>query len=84
MQTQYFSILIDESTDIGALKSMCICVRYFDTKLNQIQTNFWSMVQVFTNVDEAVSGATGERYITKNYYYLNCTEFKCFIFFQVV
>lgn len=84
MQTQYFSILIDESTDIGALKSMCICVRYFDTKLNQIQTNFWSMVQVFTNVDEAVSGATGERYITKNYYYLNFTKYKCFIFFQVV
>jgi len=59
---------------------MCICVRYFDTELNQIQANFWSMVQVFTNADEAVSGATGESYISKNYYYLNFTKFKCYFF----
>lgn len=66
MKTQYFSILIDESTDIGAMKSMCICVQYFDLEECEIQTKFWSMVQVFTNADEAVEGATGER--SEKYY----------------
>lgn len=39
LKIQYFSILIDESM-IGSMKSMCICVSYFDTKLNQIQAYF--------------------------------------------
>ncbi|XP_031358464.1 uncharacterized protein LOC116182101 [Photinus pyralis] len=57
-----FSFLIDESTDIGTVKNMCVCVRYFSLKLNRVTTRFFSLVQCFSskNADEANTGATAE------------------------
>lgn len=53
-----FSAIIDESTDIGTIKSMAVCVRFHEN--NQIVTKFWKLVQVFSgqNADE---GATAQR-----------------------
>jgi len=32
-----FNIIIDESTDLGTVKTLCICVRYFDHKINKFK-----------------------------------------------
>lgn len=62
LKERRFSVLIDESTDIGAVKNMCVCVRYFSSKLKRITTRFFSLVQCFSgkNSDEANTGATAE------------------------
>lgn len=53
-----FSVIIDESTDVGTLKTLCICVRYFNTLTNKIETKLWSLVELFRNSDDANKGAT--------------------------
>lgn len=35
-----FCVIIDESTDVGTLKTLCICVRYFNTSTSKIETKF--------------------------------------------
>ncbi|KAE8745949.1 hypothetical protein FOCC_FOCC007310 [Frankliniella occidentalis] len=56
-----FSVIIDESTDIGTIKSMAVCVRFHEGV--KVITKFWKLVQVFSekNPDEANEGATARR-----------------------
>ncbi|CAH1968566.1 unnamed protein product [Acanthoscelides obtectus] len=35
LKAKKFSILVDESTDIGVVKNICVCVRYFSEKTNE-------------------------------------------------
>jgi len=65
LKTTLFSIIIDESTDIGCVKTICICVKYFDFISNIFETKFFKLVQLFENSENANIGATAEKYSTK-------------------
>lgn len=38
---------MDESTDLPAVKPLCICVRFFCDKEKRTATRFWNLVQIF-------------------------------------
>ena len=63
LKRRKFSILIDESTDIGNVKTLCIVVRFFDEVTQLVQTCFWKLEQIFSeqNRDFVRDGATVER-----------------------
>lgn len=60
LRNEKFSLLIDESTDRGTIKSVCICVRY--NVGNAIKTKLLSLVEVFNknDFDSANEGATAQ------------------------
>ena len=58
IKVRKFSIMTDESTDIGCEKTSCIVVRYFDEKQGKIQSSLWDLVQVYAIGNE--EGATSE------------------------
>ncbi|XP_060858585.1 uncharacterized protein LOC132935958 [Metopolophium dirhodum] len=62
-----FSIMIDESTDVACISTMCTVVRFFDTESKIIVTRFWDLVQVFdVKEPETVDkGATSENLFSK-------------------
>ena len=49
----YFSIIVDESTDVGKEKRMAYCIRYFNRKLNDIVVDFLGL-QVVIRTTAAV------------------------------
>ncbi|XP_025205739.1 uncharacterized protein LOC112602039 [Melanaphis sacchari] len=55
-----FSVMIDESTDIGCESTMCIIVRFHDAEEQRIVSKFWSLIQVYDkkNIDKVNEGAT--------------------------
>ncbi|KAK3926633.1 Zinc finger protein 862 [Frankliniella fusca] len=74
LKTKKFSVIIDESTDIGTVKNLCINVRFVDsievlneagepTMRRRLVTKFWKLVQVFSpnDADAAAEGATAEK-----------------------
>lgn len=63
LKKQKFSILIDESTDIGSIKSLAVCVRLFSEETETVEDCFWKLVQVFSSDDTEAEneGATAER-----------------------
>lgn len=46
LKSSKFSILIDESTDIAAVKTMAIVVRFYDEDLGSVCSKIWELVQV--------------------------------------
>lgn len=56
-----FSIIIDESTDIGTIKTMCICVRFFNPMTKKIESIFYSLVEVFKDSEFANKCATAQK-----------------------
>ncbi|XP_064420253.1 E3 SUMO-protein ligase KIAA1586-like [Latimeria chalumnae] len=67
LKRKKFSILIDESTDIGTVKMLCIVMHFFDDNTKSVQTRFWKLAQIFSpqNRDAAQEGATAERLYEK-------------------
>jgi len=61
LQKTLFSVIIDESTDVGCLKTMCICVKYFDSVSNSFETKFFKLIQLFEDIKSADKGATGQK-----------------------
>lgn len=61
LKSTCFSVIIDESTDVGCIKTLCICVKFFDKINNQFQTKFFKLVQLFTDSDSANQGATAQK-----------------------
>ena len=57
------SILIDESTDIGNVNTLCVVVRLFDEGTNRFQTCFWKLVKIFSeeNIHLIREGAIAEK-----------------------
>lgn len=47
LQNCKFSVLIDESTDIAVVKTMCVVVRYYDCNHGKILSRFWDLIQLF-------------------------------------
>lgn len=46
MCKNYFSVLLDESTDIGDKKSLCILVRYIDSSNLNVKTRILQLVEI--------------------------------------
>lgn len=61
LKSTYFSVIIDESTDVGCVKTLCICVKYFDVSNDKFQTKFFKLIQLFTDSKSANEGATAEK-----------------------
>ncbi|KAL5238868.1 hypothetical protein ACI65C_006278, partial [Semiaphis heraclei] len=55
-----FSVIIDESTDVGTVKNMAIYVKYYNLENNKLETKFWELVQLFTDPESAKKGATAD------------------------
>lgn len=62
-----FSILIDKSTDIACISTMCVIVRFFDTDSKIIVTRFWDLIQVFNLKEpkQVEKGASSENLFNK-------------------
>ncbi|EFN81622.1 Zinc finger MYM-type protein 1, partial [Harpegnathos saltator] len=41
-----YSLLIDENTDVGTVKYLCICVRYFSKKTQKILVCFLGLIEI--------------------------------------
>lgn len=63
LKHQKFSVIVDESTDIGTVKTLAICVRLFSTEKQKVEDCFWKLAQIFcsNNFEAANAGATAER-----------------------
>lgn len=61
LKNTVFIVIIDESTGVGTMKTLCICVRYFDSISNTIQSKFWELVEVFKDHTTANEGATATK-----------------------
>ncbi|CAH0730525.1 unnamed protein product, partial [Brenthis ino] len=62
LKTTKFSVLVDESTDISSVKTMCIVVRLYDPETHKISRLLWELRPLFekNDFDAANQGATGE------------------------
>lgn len=63
IKAEKFSVLVDESTDVGSVKSMCILVKFYDSKVGFVVTSLWTLTPLFGEGDDfkaAARGATGE------------------------
>ncbi|XP_063826340.1 zinc finger MYM-type protein 6-like [Ostrinia nubilalis] len=47
LQNSKFSVMIDESTDIAVVKTMCVVVRYYDYNHGKVLSRFWDLIQLF-------------------------------------
>lgn len=63
IKSEKFSVLVDESTDISTIKTMCILVTFYDKNIELIVTSLWSLAPIFGENDDfeaASRGATAE------------------------
>ena len=61
LKEQKFSVMIDESTDIGAVKTMCVVVRYYCVLKGQIVSRFGDLIQIHGEENSApVATATAQ------------------------
>lgn len=47
LKNEKFSVMVDESTDIGTVKTMCVVVRYYCKQQGRIVSKFWDLIQIF-------------------------------------
>lgn len=74
-----FSLIIEESTDVGCVKTMCICVKYFDSSSNTFETKFFKLVQLFEDIRSADKGATGQKIFDEVYKLSQIRKFRWII-----
>jgi hypothetical protein len=46
VNNNYFSLIIDESTDISVNKYLCLCIKYFSEISQKVLTNFLGIIEV--------------------------------------
>lgn len=44
----YYSLIVDESTNISVKKYLCICVKYFSESKHKLVTEFLGLIEVFS------------------------------------
>lgn len=44
--TNYFSLIIDESTDVSVFKYLCLCIKYFSSKTESIIIQYLGIIEV--------------------------------------
>ena len=54
MRNERYSIIVDESTDVGCVKLLAVCVKYFSKKQNKIVTKFLGLVPVTETTGEVL------------------------------
>ncbi|XP_076049531.1 protein FAM200B-like [Oratosquilla oratoria] len=59
-----FSVLADESTDVGSIKTSCVVVRFFDHDTGCVESKFWELCEIYNtaNSENVEKGATGNLY----------------------
>ena len=75
MQTQSFSLLMDETTDISVEKQACLMVRYFDDGVSSVVTKFYQMVTVNTANAQNLYDAVRTQFETDNVSFSNLLGF---------
>ncbi len=62
-----FSVLMDESTDIGSIKTSCTVVRFIDRDTERVESKFWELCEVYNtaNPENVGKGATGSNLFEK-------------------
>ena len=60
-----FSILCDESTDVGSVKPSCVVVRFYDKGAGAVDCKFWELYDVYDikNPEGVQEGATAKSYL---------------------
>ncbi|KAK6168647.1 hypothetical protein SNE40_019839 [Patella caerulea] len=75
VQNKHFCVLIDESTDIGSIKSLCVCIRYFNDVEKNIVTAFVGLVDVVEATGQALFDALRLELETVGLDLSNCVGF---------
>ena len=57
LKNKYFSLLVDESTDISVKKNLCICIKYYNDEQERIITAYLGLVPVVQATGEALFNA---------------------------
>lgn len=57
LKREKFSVMVDESTDVASVKTMCVVVKYYDLTSGHIVSRFWDLIQIF---DDKNAGLTGD------------------------
>ncbi|XP_049786110.1 uncharacterized protein LOC126188553 [Schistocerca cancellata] len=58
LQHNKFSIMTDESTDIGTVKKSCVAIRFYDKDSGCIESKFWELYKVYEDGDLNVEKAS--------------------------
>ncbi len=46
-----FSVLMDESTDIGSIKTSCTVVRFIDRDTERVESKFWELCAIYNTAN---------------------------------
>lgn len=60
-----FSVLVDESTDIGVNKSACIVIRYFNAISGKIESHLWELIAMSDVIADVDVQGTAEHMFKK-------------------
>lgn len=52
--TSYFSLIVDESTDVSVFRYLCICIKYFSVKSECINLQFLGIIEVVSYTAESL------------------------------
>ncbi|XP_049794633.1 uncharacterized protein LOC126204249 [Schistocerca nitens] len=63
LQHAKFSIMTDESTDIGTVKNSCLAIRFYDKHSGCIESKFWELYKVYEDGDLNVEKASTAEYL---------------------
>ena len=66
------SLLINESTDVTCVKHLCVCVRYYNIRLNKICTQFLGLITVSSVTAEALYEAIKSFFEVSGIKYKQC------------
>ncbi|XP_046980473.1 uncharacterized protein LOC124545569 [Schistocerca americana] len=58
LQHAKFSIMTDESTDIGTVKNSCVAIRFYDKDSGCIESKFWELYKVYEDGDLNIEKAS--------------------------
>ena len=54
-EAKFFSVIIDESTDICSQKELIVYVKYFDNKAHKVQTQFLKLIKLQSSTASAIT-----------------------------
>ena len=67
-----YSLIIDESTDIGLEKQLCMVIRYFSKKSKKIETTFLGLVSIESGTADGIFNAIVEFLKSENIPFEKC------------
>lgn len=70
-----YYLFIDESTDISSVKHLCLCVRFFSQKTNNLRTEFLCIIEVVSTTGANLFAAIEDYFNINNIDMKNCIGF---------